>query len=91
MGILPLEFLAGENRKCFELNGRETVDILTPYHDIDVKKLIDIEFKKPSGEVLSAKLLCRLDTNSELSWYKSGGVMPHILEKLKTAQGAQSF
>ena len=85
MGILPLEFLEGENRKDFKLNGSESVDILTAYHDIDVKKLIDIEFTKPSGEVLSAKLLCRLDTNSELSWYKSGGVMPHILEKIKSA------
>ena len=85
MGILPLEFLAGENRNSFKLDGSESVEILTPHHDIDVKKLIDIEFTKPNGEVFSAKLLCRLDTNSELSWYQSGGVMPHILEKLKTA------
>ena len=85
MGILPLEFLAGENRNDFQLDGSESVEILTPHHDIDVKKLIDIEFTKPNGEVFSAKLLCRLDTNSELSWYQSGGVMSHILEKLKTA------
>ena len=85
MGILPLEFLAGENRNRFKLDGSESVEILTPHHDINVKKLIDIEFTKPNGEVFSAKFLCRLDTNSELSWYQSGGVMSHILEKLKSA------
>ena len=85
MGILPLEFLEGENRNRFKLDGSESVEILTPHHDIDIKKLIDIEFTKSNGEVFSAKLLCRLDTNSELSWYQSGGVMSHILEKLKTA------
>ena len=85
MGILPLEFLEGENRNRFKLDGSESVEILTHHHDIDVKKLIEIEFTKPNGEIFSAKLLCRLDTNSELSWYQSGGVMSHILEKLKTA------
>ena len=85
MGILPLEFLEGENRNRFKLDGSESVEILTHHHDIGVKKLIEIEFTKPNGEIFSAKLLCRLDTNSELSWYQSGGVMSHILEKLTTA------
>ena len=85
MGILPLEFLEGENRNRFKLDGSESVEILTHHHDIDVKKLIEIEFTKPNGEIFSAKLLCRLDTNSELSWYQSGGVMSHILEKLTPA------
>jgi aconitate hydratase len=85
MGILPLEFREGETRKTLGLDGSEKVDILVSQDTLNVRDLIDIRFIKPDGEFVSAQLICRLDTNSELSWFKSGGVMPHILNKLKTA------
>ena len=85
MGILPLEFREGETRKTLGLDGTEKVDILVSLDTMDVRDLIDTRFIKPDGEFVSARLICRLDTNSELSWFKAGGVMPHILNKLKTA------
>ena len=84
MGILPLEFREGETRKTLGLDGTEKVDILVSLDTMDVRDLIDTRFIKPDGEFVSARLICRLDTNSELSWFKAGGVMPHILNKFKT-------
>jgi aconitate hydratase len=84
MGILPLEFREGETRKTLGLDGTEKVDILVSQDTMDARDLIDTRFIKPDGEFVSAQLICRLDTNSELAWFKAGGVMPHILNKFKT-------
>jgi aconitate hydratase len=82
MGILPLEFQHGENRKTLKLDGSESVTIMISGGKLGVKEKIDVDFTKPNGDVKSVKFLCRLDTINELSWFNSGGVMPHILEKL---------
>ena len=82
MGILPLEFQHGENRETLKLDGSESVTIMISGDKLGVKEKIDVDFTKPNGVVKSVKFLCRLDTINELSWFNSGGVMPHILEKL---------
>ncbi|MBT6307757.1 MAG: aconitate hydratase AcnA [Rhodospirillaceae bacterium] len=82
MGILPLEFQHGENRKTLKLDGTESVTIMISSGELRPKKKINVDFTKPNGDVKSVKFLCRLDTINELSWFISGGVMPYILEKL---------
>jgi aconitate hydratase len=83
MGILPLQFQPGEDRKTFGLDGSESVDILQ-FDDATCRQgLIKIHFSKPNGVIQAYKVISRIDTANELSWFKSGGVMPYILDKLR--------
>jgi len=80
MGILPLEFTLGENRKSLRFDGSETLDIFMPSERGRgaVKALIS----RQNGEKQEIGLICRIDTGLEAEWYANGGVLPHVLAKL---------
>ena len=86
MGVLPLEFKAGVNRKTLGLDGTETFDVTgerKPRADL----LLVIHRK--SGERLEVAVTCRLDTAEEVSIYEAGGVLQRFaqdfLESTKAA------
>ena len=77
MGVLPFEFINGENRKSLELDGSEKLTIL------DVDKIIPRKIIqcKISSETKNYKisLMCRIDTLKELDYYKAGGILQYVL------------
>ena len=84
MGVLPLEFTAGQSWQSLELTGAETVtieglDTLTPRSTVTVK----IEY--PDGRIEEAKTLCRIDTENELDYYRNGGILHYVLRNLVAA------
>jgi aconitate hydratase len=85
MGVLPLQFQEGETRNSLGLNGSETVDILGFDVGLEVRQTLTVRFTKPSGEVVEAKVICRLDTVREIAWFEAGGVMPFVLERFGKA------
>ena len=85
MGVLPLQFQEGETRNSLGLNGSETVDILGFDAGVEVRQTLTVRFTKPSGEVVEAKVICRLDTVREIAWFEAGGVMPFVLERFGKA------
>ncbi|MBE0483990.1 MAG: Fe/S-dependent 2-methylisocitrate dehydratase AcnD [Bacterioplanes sp.] len=72
MGVLPLEFKAGTNRKTLQLDGTETYDVqgeLSPRGDVE------LVITRASGDVVNVPMTCRLDTAAEVAVYKAGGVL----------------
>ncbi len=72
MGVLPLEFKAGENRKTYQIDGSETYDVKG-----EVAPLADLTLviHRKNGEQVDVPVKCRLDTGEELSIYQAGGIL----------------
>jgi aconitate hydratase len=81
MGVIPLVFTEGQNRKSLSLDGSETVS-LTGISGMGPKALITAEIKKASGEVIKTKFQSRIDTLNELEYYKNSGILHYVLRKL---------
>ena len=77
MGILPLQFKAGESADSLGLNGTETFSIQTP----DELTLGQVAIVTTSNGIT---FICkiRLDTQPEITYYKNGGILPYVLRKL---------
>jgi aconitate hydratase len=77
MGVLPLQFKAGQNRKTLNLDGSETYDVvgeITPGADLA------LIITRSSGEKIDVAVTCRLDTADEVSVYNAGGVLQRFAQ-----------
>ncbi|MEB3816463.1 MAG: aconitate hydratase AcnA [Desulfurococcales archaeon] len=82
MGILPLEFMPGENAKTLGLDGSEVYDILGISEGLYPGKILTVRAKKSDGRVIEFKVKARLDTPIEVEYYKHGGILRYVLRKL---------
>ena len=72
MGVLPLEFKPGVNRKTLGLDGTETFDVVGERTPLATLTLV---VNRKNGERVEVPVTCRLDTAEELSIYEAGGVL----------------
>jgi aconitate hydratase len=90
MGILPLQFLAGQTAESLKLTGEETFDI-TGIRDVVEKfaagKQIKVRAKgKPRDKAIEFEALVRIDTPQEALYYVNGGILPYVLRQLLAAK-----
>ena len=89
MGVLPLEFLPGENRETLGLTGYEVYDILG-LEDLKPRKLVDIVARREDGSEVRFQAIARLDTPVEVDYYKNGGILQTVLlNMLKEAKATE--
>jgi aconitate hydratase len=50
---------------------------------LKTKMNFDVEFKKADGTSAKTKVLCRIDTEDEMNYFKNGGIMNFVLRRLK--------
>ena len=77
MGVLPLEFLPGTNRKTLQIDGSETYDVIgerTP------RATLTLVITRKNGERVEVPVTCRLDTAEEVSIYEAGGVLQRFAQ-----------
>ena len=77
MGVLPLEFKPGTDRKTLGLDGSETYDVLgerTP------RATLTLVVTRRNGERVEVPVTCRLDTAEEVSIYEAGGVLQRFAQ-----------
>ena len=79
MAVLPLQFKKGESRKTWGLDGTETVDILGLNEKLSLGQDLIVEVRHETKGAFKKAVICRLDTDREIDWYKAGGVMPYVL------------
>jgi aconitate hydratase len=81
MGVIPLVFSEGQNRKSLNLDGSEVVTIkgLTT---MKPKETLRAEIKRQSGEVILVSLRSRIDTANELEYFKNSGILHYVLRNL---------
>ena len=82
MGVLPLQFTEGMNRKTLKLEGSELISVLNLKEGINPSDHVDVEIKYASGEIKKIKALCRIDTKNELEYYKNGGILQYVLRNM---------
>jgi aconitate hydratase len=81
MGVVPLQFTQGQNRKSLFLDGSEEISI-TGLTDMKPKALLDAEIKHQDGRVTKVKLQSRIDTANELEYFRNSGILHYVLRKL---------
>ncbi len=81
MGILPLQFLAGEDRNSLGLTGEEVYDIEGLGDDLQPGQEVQVVAKDAAGEK-RFKALCRIDTPVEINYYRNGGILHTVLRRM---------
>ncbi len=79
MGILPLQFAAGQNPATLGLSGKERYDILGLS---ETPKELTVTATADDGKVTRFKVIVRIDTPQELQYYKHGGILEYVLRQL---------
>jgi aconitate hydratase len=84
MGVLPLVFKDGMDRKSIGLKGDETIellglDALSPRMDVVVR------ITRANGSVDDITVMCRVDTADEVNYYLHGGILPYVLRGMASA------
>jgi aconitate hydratase len=83
MGVLPLQFKDGQNRKTLNLTGKETLDIkgLTGA-TLQPGMTLALQITREDGTSENVDVLCRIDTLNEVEYFKSGGILHYVLRQL---------
>jgi aconitate hydratase len=85
MGVLPLNFVNGQNAASLGLTGEETFDIHVPVSSeglIDPRCEIKVTATKTDGSKVEFTTRCRIDTPVESEYYRNGGVLHTVLRRL---------
>jgi 2-methylcitrate dehydratase (2-methyl-trans-aconitate forming) len=77
MGVLPLEFVNGDNRHTYLIDGTETYDVIG---DRTPGAMMTLIINRKDGQSVSVPVKCRLDTEEELSIYEAGGVLQRFAQ-----------
>jgi aconitate hydratase len=82
MGVLPLEFLPGDNRGSLGLTGEETYVIRGVADDLQPRKRLTVTATGDAGTAITFQALARIDTPVELDYYQHGGILQFVLRQL---------
>jgi aconitate hydratase len=82
MGVLPLQFKKGDDRKKLNLTGCEKYDIVGIEDDLTPGKKLTCHITYTDGSRKEIQVLCRIDTLDEIEYYKNGGILHYVLRNL---------
>ena len=84
MGVLPLQFPAGENAESLGLDGTETFDIsgVTVLNDGSTPSTVKVVATKTDGTPVEFDAVVRIDTPGEADYYRNGGILQYVLRSL---------
>ena len=82
MGVLPLQFMEGNNRTNLNLIGSELITVVEIQEGVNPSDHVMVEIKNASGDIKKIKTLCRIDTKNELEYYKNGGILQYVLRNM---------
>ncbi len=82
MGILPLQFMPGENAEKLGLRGDEVYDIIGIKEGLYPRKIVTVRARRPDGTIIEFKVVARLDTPVEVEYYRHGGILRYVLRNM---------
>ena len=82
MGVLPLQFLAGESASTLGLTGREVFDLVGSGAALAPRGMVTVRVRKDDGSTSEFRALVRVDTPEELTAFRHGGILPYVLRRL---------
>lgn len=84
MGVLPLVFAEGQSWQTLGLTGKETVTI-RDLAGLKPRQQVAVAITDAEGKTSDIQVLCRIDTEEELGYYRHGGILPFVLRNLASA------
>ncbi|HVB58409.1 MAG TPA: aconitate hydratase AcnA [Candidatus Acidoferrales bacterium] len=82
MGVLPLEFLPGENPKSLELTGLEVFDMEGLAQNFEPRKKVKVRARDARGKEKNFTAIARVDTPFEVAYYQHGGILQYVLRQM---------
>jgi aconitate hydratase len=82
MGVLPLQFIAGEGLDSIGLTGHEIFNIQNLNDRIEPQSMITVIAEKENGEQIEFQVTVRLDTDIEVDYYRNGGILHTVLRNM---------
>ena len=84
MGVLPLQFKAGESWQTLNLTGDEVIDVI-PHPELKPQSDATLLIKRADGSCQEVVVTLRVDTPIEVDYYRNGGILPYVLRQLLAA------
>ncbi|MGE0222107.1 MAG: aconitate hydratase AcnA [Acetobacteraceae bacterium] len=84
MGVLPLVFKEGMDRKTLGITGEEIIDVLG-LDKITPRMELSLVIHRPNGSVDTVPVVCRIDTVDEVAYYQHGGILQYVLRGMAKA------
>jgi aconitate hydratase len=85
MGVLPLEFRAGDNAASLKITGRERFDILGMGSTLTPRGVVTVRVSCQDGSIQDITATARIDTPEELVAFRHGGILPYMVRQLLKA------
>jgi aconitate hydratase len=82
MGVLPLQYLPGENRASVGLNGEEVIDILGLDDSLTPGQRLTVQAALADGGIHRFEVIARVDSPVEVEYLRHGGILPFVLRQL---------
>ena len=84
MGVIPLQFPAGESHESLGLDGTETFDItgIEQLNSGVTPETVHVTATKESGDVVEFDAVVRIDTPGEADYYRNGGILQYVLRNM---------
>jgi aconitate hydratase len=79
MGILPLQYKAGQNAKTLGLDGTEHYATINLDDDLQPGQTVTVRAEHADGRVSTFETICRIDTPVEVDYYRNGGILHTVL------------
>ncbi len=85
MGVLPLQYEAGETAESLGLTGRQTFDVMGIAGDLTPRQKVTVRAVSEDGTKIEFRTVLRLDTPVEVGYYQNGGILQSVLRTLVAA------
>jgi len=82
MGVLPLQFKDGMDRKNLKLIGSELITVIDIEKGLKPLQDVKVEIKYADGTSKTIDTTCRIDTDNEILYYKNGGILQYVLRNM---------
>ncbi len=82
MGVLPLQYAAGESAQSLGLSGHETFDVIGIQGGVQPGQVMEVRATATDGKVTSFRVKARIDTPVEVEYHRHGGILPFVLRNL---------
>ena len=87
MGVVPLQFPAGQSAESLGLDGTETFSItgLTALNEGSTPRTVAVTAQKADGSAVSFDAVVRIDTPGEADYFRHGGILQYVLRQLASS------
>jgi aconitate hydratase len=82
MGVLPLQFMPGENAESLGLDGGATYDVTGISDGLEPHAELTVTARREDGGEVRFAVECRIDSGVELDYYRNGGVLQMVLRRM---------